>query len=72
MSHLYERNDRDVTASSSYNLNDRAVFKKQMEELNPPIIEEFRSNGGKVGGQFTGKNMLLLHTLGAKSHLTRV
>jgi deazaflavin-dependent oxidoreductase (nitroreductase family) len=72
MSHLHERNDRDVIASSSYNLNDRTVLKKQMEELNPPIIEEFRSNGGKIGGQFTGKNLLLLHTIGAKSHQPRV
>jgi len=72
MSNLHERNDRDVTASSSYDLNNRAVFKKQMEELNPPIIEEFRSHGGKVGGQFTGHNMLLLHTIGAKSHQPHV
>jgi deazaflavin-dependent oxidoreductase (nitroreductase family) len=72
VSNLHERNDRDVTASSSYNLNDGTVFKKQIDELNPPIIEEFRSNGGKVGGQFTGHNMLLLHTIGAKSHQPRV
>jgi deazaflavin-dependent oxidoreductase (nitroreductase family) len=72
MSHLHERNDRDVTASSAYDLNNRPVFKKQMEELNSPIIEEFRSHGGKVGGQFTGHNMLLLHTIGAKSHQPHV
>ena len=72
MSNLHERNDRDVISSSSYDLNDRNVFQKQMEELNPPIIEEFRSNGGKIGGQFTGHNMLLLHTIGAKSHQPRV
>lgn len=72
MSNLYERNDRDVTASSSYDLNERSVFKKQMEDLNRPIIETFRSNGGKVGGQFADHNMLLLHTIGAKSHQLRV
>src|SRR5262249_4826419 len=31
------------------------------------IIEEFRANGGKIGGQFEGAPMLLLHTTGAKS-----
>lgn len=72
MSNLHERNDRDVIASSSYDLNDRAVLKQQMEELNSPIIDEFRSNGGKIGGQFIGKNLLLLHTIGAKSRQPRV
>lgn len=72
MSHLHEQDDRDVIARSSYDLNNRVVFKKQMEELNTPIIEEFRSNGGKVGGQFAGGNMLLLHTIGAKSQQPRV
>ncbi|QBD83686.1 nitroreductase family deazaflavin-dependent oxidoreductase [Ktedonosporobacter rubrisoli] len=43
-----------------------------MEELNPPIIEDFRSNGGKVGGDFTSHNLLLLHTIGAKSQQPRV
>jgi deazaflavin-dependent oxidoreductase (nitroreductase family) len=31
------------------------------------IIEEFRANGGNVGGQFTGVPLLLLTTTGAKS-----
>ena len=31
------------------------------------IIEEFRANGGNVGGQFTGVPLLLLTTMGAKS-----
>ncbi|WP_248966083.1 nitroreductase/quinone reductase family protein [Sphaerisporangium perillae] len=32
-----------------------------------PIIEEFRANGGKVGGPFEGGDLLLLTTTGAKS-----
>jgi deazaflavin-dependent oxidoreductase (nitroreductase family) len=36
-------------------------------ERNKAIIEEFRANGGKVGGRFEGKTLLLLHTLGAKT-----
>jgi deazaflavin-dependent oxidoreductase (nitroreductase family) len=35
--------------------------------FNAAIIEEFRTNAGKVGGYFEGANMLLLHTTGAKS-----
>lgn len=34
---------------------------------NAQIIEEFRANAGKVGGQFEGAPLLLLHTVGAKS-----
>ncbi len=36
------------------------------------IIEEFRANGGKVGGQFDGAPILLLHTTGAKTGQQRV
>ena len=41
-------------------------------EFNRQIIEEFRANGGKVGGQFEGASMLLLHTTGAKTGQERV
>ncbi len=34
---------------------------------NQNIINEFRANGGKVGGQFAGAPLLLLTTTGAKS-----
>jgi deazaflavin-dependent oxidoreductase (nitroreductase family) len=39
---------------------------------NSKIIDEFRANGGKVGGPFEGAPLLLLHTTGAKSGLERV
>jgi deazaflavin-dependent oxidoreductase (nitroreductase family) len=35
--------------------------------MNDRIIEEFRANGGKVGGDFENATLLLLHTTGAKS-----
>ena len=38
-----------------------------MNEFNQQIIDEFRANGGKVGGFFEGKNMILLTTTGAKT-----
>ena len=39
---------------------------------NKQIIEEFRTNGGKVGGHFENMTLLLLHTTGAKSGLPRI
>ena len=38
-----------------------------MADHNAPIIEEFRANGGKVGGFFEGASLLILHTKGAKT-----
>ena len=43
-----------------------------MSDWNQKIIEEFRANGGEVGGDFTGAPLLLLHSVGAKSGLERV
>lgn len=38
-----------------------------MNDFNRAIIDEFRANGGKVGGQFAGAPLLLLTTTGARS-----
>ena len=38
-----------------------------MSDWNKAVIEEFRANGGKVGGPFEEMTLLLLHTIGAKS-----
>ena len=43
-----------------------------MKEFNKTIIDEFRANGGVVGGQFAGIPLLLLTTTGAKTGQTRV
>jgi deazaflavin-dependent oxidoreductase (nitroreductase family) len=40
--------------------------------MNAAIIDEFRSNEGRVGGPFEGMPMLLLHTVGAKSREPRI
>ncbi|MCA2244117.1 nitroreductase family deazaflavin-dependent oxidoreductase [Mycobacterium sp. WUMAC-067] len=40
--------------------------------FNQSVADEFRANGGKVGGQFANANLLLLHTTGAKSGQPRV
>jgi len=41
-------------------------------DWNSSTIAEFRANGGKVGGPFAGRTLLLLHTKGAKSGQERV
>ena len=41
-------------------------------DFNQKIIDEFRANGGVVGGQFDGAPLLLLHTTGARSGEPRV
>lgn len=41
-------------------------------DWNQKVIDEFRANGGQVGGQFQGAPLLLLTTTGAKSGKTRV
>lgn len=41
-------------------------------DFNEQIIEEFRTNNGKVGGDFEGAPMLLLHHRGAKTGTARV
>ena len=40
---------------------------EQWKNWNQQIIDEFRANDGKVGGQFAGANLLILRTIGAKS-----
>jgi deazaflavin-dependent oxidoreductase (nitroreductase family) len=44
----------------------------EANDWNSQIIEEFRANAGKVGGQFEGAPLLLLASTGAKSGEQRV
>ncbi len=37
------------------------------QDFNAQVIEEYRANGGKVGGMFENMPLLLLHHTGAKS-----
>lgn len=43
-----------------------------LNNRNATIIDEFRANGGMVGGRFEGIPMLLLHTTGARSGSERI
>jgi deazaflavin-dependent oxidoreductase (nitroreductase family) len=40
---------------------------EQIVERNVPIVEEFRSNQGRIGGPFDGHTMLLLHNRGRRT-----
>jgi deazaflavin-dependent oxidoreductase (nitroreductase family) len=42
------------------------------EDFNHRIIEEFRANGGRVGGSLAGTPLLLLRHIGARSGIERV
>lgn len=46
--------------------------KAALDAMNQHVIEEFRANGGKVGGNFEGAPVLLLHHTGAKSGKARI
>jgi deazaflavin-dependent oxidoreductase (nitroreductase family) len=41
-------------------------------DWNRQVIEEFRANGGKVGGQFEGAPLVLVHHRGAKTGTERI
>ena len=44
----------------------------EIQDYNQRIIEEFRANAGKLGGQFANMPLLLLTTVGAKSGQARI
>ena len=52
--------------------NDKEPAVADFDDFNTKIVEEFRANGGKVGGMFEGATLLLLHHAGAKSGTERV
>jgi deazaflavin-dependent oxidoreductase (nitroreductase family) len=41
-------------------------------DWNAKVIAEFRANGGRVGGGFSGVQIMLLHTTGARTGQERV
>jgi deazaflavin-dependent oxidoreductase (nitroreductase family) len=42
------------------------------DEMNRNVIAEFRANGGKAGGMFEGKPLVLVHNTGARSGKQRI
>lgn len=44
----------------------------EANDFNQQVIEEFRANGGVVGGPFEGLPLVLVHHTGAKSGVERI
>jgi deazaflavin-dependent oxidoreductase (nitroreductase family) len=44
----------------------------EASDFNIKIIEEFRANGGRVGGSLAGATLILIHHVGARSGLERI
>jgi deazaflavin-dependent oxidoreductase (nitroreductase family) len=44
----------------------------EVNDFNLKIVEEFRANGGRVGGPLAGVTIILIHHIGARSGLERV
>jgi deazaflavin-dependent oxidoreductase (nitroreductase family) len=48
------------------------VEKAEFDRMNHTVIDEFRKNGGKVGGIFSSSKIVLVHHVGAKSGIRRI
>ena len=46
--------------------------KHEFDQMNDAVITEFRESGGKAGGVFEGKPLVLVHHTGAKSGIERI
>jgi len=46
--------------------------KNEFDQMNAAVITEFRETGGKAGGVFEGKPLVLVHHTGAKSGTARI
>jgi deazaflavin-dependent oxidoreductase (nitroreductase family) len=44
----------------------------EASDYNTKIIEEFRANGGRLGGPWAGITLILVHHIGARSGIGRV
>ena len=53
-------------------MSERIPDTETLNAFNKNIVDEFRANDGKVGGQFANADLLLLTTTGAKSGQRRV
>ena len=61
-----------MTESSDTNTSASGVDTASPADFNSKIVDEYRANGGKLGGMFAGADLLLLHHTGAKSGAQRV
>jgi deazaflavin-dependent oxidoreductase (nitroreductase family) len=57
---------------TEFNSDELIADRNALDDMNRQVLEEFRANGGKVGGFFEGENIVLLTTIGARSGQPRV
>jgi deazaflavin-dependent oxidoreductase (nitroreductase family) len=50
----------------------RGYRRSRVSDRNQKVIDEFRANDGRVGGNFEGRTLLLLHHTGAKTGTERI
>jgi deazaflavin-dependent oxidoreductase (nitroreductase family) len=63
---------RLLNATSSSDGGSPRPAASNVGDFNAKIVDEYRTNGGKLGGMFAGSDLLLLHHTGAKSGIERV
>jgi len=68
----YGESGRSLRVGGCAAVTSREGSMTEPRDWNGKIIEEFRANGGRVGGPFEGAPVLLLHTTGARTGLERV
>lgn len=57
---------------TDYDTEKMATDRTVLDDVNRKVVDEFRANGGKVGGPFEGFDIILLTTVGAKSGQPRI
>lgn len=61
-----------MSENTEFNSDDLIADRNALDQINRQVVDEFRANGGKVGGPFAGSDLILLTTVGAKSGQPRV
>jgi deazaflavin-dependent oxidoreductase (nitroreductase family) len=68
--------DAGITADTSTFIIRETAFRRRRlaspNDMNRDVIEKFRANGGKVGGRWSDRTLLLLHHIGARTGIERV
>jgi deazaflavin-dependent oxidoreductase (nitroreductase family) len=57
---------------NDFDADKMASDRNVLDDVNRKVVEEFRANGGKVGGPFAGSDIVLMTNVGAKSGKPRV
>jgi deazaflavin-dependent oxidoreductase (nitroreductase family) len=61
-----------LTTTTQPEENRYMTERSDFDEMNRKVISEFREHGGKAGGMFEGKPLVLVHHVGAKSGTERI